>query len=234
MNARFSSAIRAENELGFVAVIPDIKCISPKEGDLLKGRSPIDMAKRLASYGAPAMSVVTERKHFGGSPFLLEVIADAVDVPILRKDFIATQDMLKETVDLGATAALLICAILDEKDLCALIEGSLKLGLEPFVEVCTAREMSLANRYQARLVGINNRNISTLEHDDGNASRTAALAGGLPEGAVLVSESGILSPKDAQLAAASGANAVLVGTALWQADDMAAMYQSLRICSGHV
>jgi indole-3-glycerol phosphate synthase len=229
MSARFSSAIRAENERGYVTVIPDIKCISPKEGDMLKGRSPIETAKQLVCFGAPVLSVVTERERFGGSPDLLQAIAKVADVPILRKDFIKTKDMLKETADIGAAAVLLICAIMNEKILGELIEESLKLGLEPFVEVCTAREMKWANRHHAQLVGINNRDIVTLELDDGNVLRTATLAIGVPEGALLVSESGILSPKDAEMAVASGADAVLVGTVLWPADDMEAMYQSLRV-----
>jgi len=235
MNAvqeRFSAAIAAENEKGFVAVIPDIKCISPKEGDLLRGRSPAHTAKRLVAFGAPLLSVVTEQENFGGSAELLRNITHAVDVPVLRKDFIKSDDMLFESLELKADAVLLICAIMDKKTLEALYEKSLSLGLEPFVEVCNADEMKWANSLDARLVGINNRNILTLEKDSGNPVRTAELVINAPDGALIVSESGILSPEDAKLAASSGANAVLVGTALWQADDMAAMYRELRGAKG--
>jgi len=226
---RFSAAIASENARGFVAVIPDIKCVSPKEGDLLRGRDPVDTAKALVRDGAPVLSVVTERERFGGSTELLSAVAQAVNVPVLRKDFITNEDQLLETAALGAAAVLLICATTDEKDLQALYEKALTLGIEPFVEVHTVQEMELAGRLGARLVGINNRNIVSLERDDGGPRRTAALASGVPTGALLVSESGILSPEDAKLAAASGANAVLVGTALWQARDMGAMYQALRV-----
>jgi indole-3-glycerol phosphate synthase len=229
MSGRFSSAILAENERGYVAVIPDIKRVSPKVGDLLKGRDPVGAAKDLLRYGAPVLSVVTERERFGGSPELLRAIVNATGVPVLRKDFITDTDMLRETAELGAAAVLLICAILDEKSLGRLFETALELGLEPFVEVCTAREMEWAYGLRARLIGVNNRDIVTLEMDDGSPSRTAALAGGLPEGALLVSESGILSPDDALRAASAGANAILVGTALWQAEDMEAAYRSLRV-----
>ena len=99
--------------------------------------------------------------------------------------------------------------------------------MEPFVEVCSAQEMDWAHRLGAGLVGINNRNITALELDDGGPSRTASLAVGKPSGALLVSESGILSAGDARLAASAGVGAVLVGTALWQADDMESMYRSL-------
>ncbi|MCL2308682.1 MAG: indole-3-glycerol-phosphate synthase [Proteobacteria bacterium] len=226
---RFSSAIAAENERGFVAVIPDIKCISPKEGDLLRGRDPVETAKFLAHCGAPALSVVTENERFGGSAELLRAVAQAAGVPVLRKDFITNEDQLLETAELGASAVLLICAITDEKNLKTLHEKALGLGIEPFVEVHTVREMELVRTLGARLIGINNRNIVTLERDDGGPARTAALASGVPAGALLVSESGILSSEDAKLAAASGANAVLVGTALWQARDMGAMYQALCV-----
>jgi len=226
---RFSAAIAAENARGRVAVIPDIKCVSPKEGDLLRGRDPVATAKMLAGGGAPVLSVVTERERFGGSAELLGAIARAVDVPVLRKDFISREDQLRETAELGAAAVLLICAMTDEKSLPALYEKALALGMEAFVEVHTAREMALACTLGARLVGINNRNIVSLERDDGGPARTAALAAGVPADALLVSESGILSAADAKLAAAAGAHAVLVGTALWQARDMGAMYQTLRV-----
>jgi len=226
---RFSTAITSENARGFVAVIPDIKCVSPKEGDLLRGRDPVVTAKTLVRNGAPVLSVVTERQRFGGSTELLSAIAQAVNVPVLRKDFITNEDQLLETAALGAAAVLLICATTDEKNLQALYEKALTLGIEPLVEVHTAQEMELADRLSARLIGINNRNIVSLEKDDGGPDRTAALASRLPTGALLISESGILSAEDAKLAAAAGANAVLVGTALWQARDMGAMYQSLRV-----
>jgi indole-3-glycerol phosphate synthase len=224
----FSSAIMSENERGYIAVIPDIKCISPKEGDLLMGRDPVGMAKYLVQCGAPLLSVVTEQERFGGSVDLFRAIADAVEVPVLRKDFIINETALEETVELGAAAVLLICAITDEKNLKSLYEKALLLDLEPLVEVHTAQEAEFAGNMGARLIGINNRNIMTFEQDDGGPSMTAALAGAIPPDALLVSESGILSVDDAKLAAISGANAVLVGTALWRASDIGAMYKSLR------
>jgi indole-3-glycerol phosphate synthase len=232
MSARFASAITWENTRGFAAVIPDIKCISPKEGDLLRGRDPADTAKYLVRCGAPVLSVVTEEERFGGSAGLLRAIAQTVDVPVLRKDFITKENQISETAELGAAAVLLICSITDEENLVKLYEKALRQGIEPLVEVHTAREMELAKKIGARLIGINNRDIMTFERDDGGPGLTAALASGAPDDAVLISESGILSPEDAKLAVASGANAVLVGTALWLADNMGAMYQSLRVERG--
>jgi len=227
MNMRFSSAILIENARGFAAVVPDIKCVSPKHGDLLRGRNPVETARLLVRCGAPVLSVVTERKNFGGSLDLLRAVAET-GVPVLRKDFIVEEAQLHETIEMGAAAALLICATTEPAVLIKLYERALKLGLEPLVEVCTAEEMRLARELGAGLVGVNNRNIASLELDSGGPSRTAQLAELAPEHAVLISESGILSAQDARLAVEAGANAVLVGTALWQADDMAAMYQSLR------
>lgn len=240
----FSSAIAAENARGFTAVIPDIKCVSPKEGDLLRGRDPVETAKYLVQSGAPLLSVVTERENFGGSPGLLRSIAQAVDVPVLRKDFITNTDMLEETAGLGAAAVLLIYASAGEANIKLFYEKSIDLGLEPFVEVHTAKEMEFARKLGARLIGINNRDILTLERDSGGPGRTAALmAEARGEGAdpgsgplaetLFISESGIMSPEDAAFAAASGANAILVGTALWQAGDMGAMYQALRVERKH-
>jgi indole-3-glycerol phosphate synthase len=229
---RFSSAIISENKRGFAAVIPDIKCVSPKEGDLLQGRDPAETAKYLIDCGASVLSVVTEGRNFGGSNKLLADIARSTGAPVLRKDFITSAEQISETAELGAAAVLLICAVTDEKKLCMLYEKSLKADVEPFVEVCTAEEMKLARRLGARLIGVNNRDIITLERDGGGPSRTAALASGRPAGTVLVSESGILSPDDAVTAAAAGANAVLVGTALWKARDMGEMYRSLRVRIG--
>ncbi len=226
---RFSAAIASENAKGCTAVIPDIKCRSPKEGDLLKGRNPVETAKYLVGCGAPVLSVVTEQADFGGSPDLLLSIAKSTGVPVLRKDFIKDTAMLHETVKCGASAVLLICAITDDENIKVLYETSLELGLEPLIEVCTVKEMEFACRLGARLIGINNRDILTGERDNGTPERTAALSALSPKGAVLISESGILSAEDAKLAVLSGADAVLVGTALWQASDMAEMYQTLRI-----
>lgn len=229
---RFAAAVIAENAHGRVAVIPDIKCASPKEGDLLHGRDPVVVAKFLVRCGAPVLSVVTEREHFSGSPGLLRAVAEKAGVPVLRKDFITSESALEESAELGASAVLLICALTDANTLAKLHEKAVTLGLEPLVEVHSENELRLAVSLGARLIGINNRNIMTLERDDGGPSRTLALASGAPKDALLVSESGILSPDEARLAASAGAHALLVGTALWRTHDMASMYQSLRVERG--
>ena len=227
MNTRFSEAIVRKKSEGGIPVIPDIKCVSPKEGDLLRGRDPVETAKLLAELGAPAVSVVTEPINFGGSVELLRAVAEATGLPALRKDFIMDADDLKRTKDYGADAVLLICAVQPEPLLFKLYEQTLSIGLEPLVEVHTKEEMSLVKELGARLVGINNRDILELEKDGGMVSVTGRLAGYAPKGAVLISESSIRSHGEAKQAIELGADAALVGTALWTSGDIRAFYTEL-------
>jgi indole-3-glycerol phosphate synthase len=141
--------------------------------------------------------------------------------------------MLKDTVTLGASAVLLLCAITDNKTLAALYNKALEWGLEPLVEVHTEQEMEFAIKLKACLIGVNNRDIRRLERDNGRSDQTVALAANVPNGTLLISESGILSPSDAKLAVSAGADAILVGTALWQADDVEIVYHSLRVERGN-
>ena len=181
---------------GFIPVIPDIKCVSPKEGELLRGRDPVQLAKELAAAGASALSVVTEHNNFGGSCALLEGIAKAVELPVLRKDFIREVDDIKKTRDMGARAVLIICAMLPPAVLVKLYEEALRIGLEALVETCK-EELLFAGQLGAKLVGINNRNIVRLELDNGGVSH-ASLIAHKPKGAVLISESGIRTPAEAR------------------------------------
>lgn len=227
MNTKFSDALLARKQAGFIPVIPDIKCTSPKEGDLLRGRDPVEAAKLLAKAGAPALSVVTEPINFGGSIELLERIAAATTLPILRKDFITCAEDLKLTKACGAEAILLLCATQPFPLLVKLYEEALRIGLEPLVEAHTKEELILAGKIGAKLVGINNRNILELEKDDGTVSATAQLAKYKPKDAILISESSIQTPAQAQAAIRAGADAVLIGTAIWQAENMRECYLAL-------
>ncbi len=227
MSLYFSEALITKKQAGFIPVIPDIKCFSPREGDLLRGREPLQMARLLADAGAPALSVVTEPRSFGGSLKLLEQVAAAIKLPVLRKDFITSPDEVKITRDCGAKALLLICALLDYSRLLELYEEALKIGLEPLVEVHNREDLILAGKIGAQLVGINNRNILELETDSGTVATTEMLADCKPPGSVLISESSIRTPAEAQAAFRAGADAVLVGTAIWQAEDPRECYLAL-------
>lgn len=233
MYTKFSSAIVASKKKGFIPVIPDLKKYSPGEGDLFRGRDPVEAARQLADAGAPALSVVTEPEHFCGSLRILEQVAKVTDRPILRKDFINNADDLRITKDCGAEAILLICAAHTRADLAQLYEAALSFGLEPLVETHTREELEWAGRVGAKLIGINNRNILELEKDDGNVSTTELLAAyALPE-AVLISESAIRTPEEVKAAIRAGADAVLVGTALWQAENIIKCYREFSQCMGN-
>lgn len=217
-------------------VIPDIKCFSPKEGDLMRGRNPVLYAQSLQRAGAPVLSVVTEEKEFHGSLSMLREIADAVDVPILRKDFIHTREELIETKEAGASAILLMCSCLEKEELFYLYEQALEIGLDPFVETHVAEDFEIVHALGAKLVGINNRDILVLERDEGNVSNTISLAKLAPKDAFLITESSIQNPMQVRAAIQAGADAALVGTAILQAEYTEAFYKmmcrkvSLKIC----
>jgi indole-3-glycerol phosphate synthase len=232
MNTRFSDALRARKKAGFTPVIPDFKAISPQHGDLFRGRDPLETARRLMREGATALSVVTEPEAFGGSLDLLRRMVSETGLPVLRKDFITSPEDLKITRACGAEAVLLICAMHTLSALTALYDTAMSMGLEPLVEAHTQEELGWAAQLGARLVGINNRDILALERDGGTVSATASLAGHAPRNAFLVSESAIGTAAEAQAAIRAGVDAVLVGTALWQAADMGACYRALCAGSG--
>lgn len=223
----FTASLRRKVQEGYVPVIPDFKMISPSEGPLFQGREVIQAAKAMEGAGAPALSVVTENFDFGGSLELMAQIAEAVSIPVLRKDFVKTVKDVEETAALGAKAILLICACMSEDTLKTLYDASLKAGLEPLVEAHTKKELALTADLGAKLVGINNRDILTLERDGGTVSTTAKLGAAKPGGSFLISESGILSPSDVRTALTHGADAVLVGTAIWKAADPYRFYREL-------
>lgn len=223
----FTEALHDCAQAGYVPVIPDFKVISPAEGPLFAGRDIIESAIRMEQAGAPALSVVTEGKEFGGSVELLREIAGAVTLPILRKDFIKNRADVEETVRMGASAILLICACMSEEQLRELYHASLELGIDPLVEAHSEAELRLAASLGAKLVGINNRDILALERDGGTVDTTARLSVAKPKGAFLISESGIQTPEDVRNALRSGADAVLVGTAIWKAEDTVGFYQEL-------
>lgn len=222
-----SAALWKQHVLGKIPVIPDIKCKSPGEGDLLLGRDPAAIAKSLAAAGAPAISVVTEGEHFGGSPELLRQIARAVSIPILRKDFITTREQLLESVEIGASAVLLISAILEKGQLPKLLEEALALGLEPLVETHNEVEIIAANGLPVTFLGINNRNIIEWEMDKGSVNTTEKLASLVRPGVFILSESSVTTTGDVQRARAAGAHGVLVGTAILRAPEPVEMYLKL-------
>lgn len=216
---RFTGALAAARAVGLAPVVAEVKCISPKQGDLLRGRGPAVLARSMQDAGAACISVVTEPEHFGGSLELLQTIRSAVSIPVLRKDFIRTGDEVRRTADAGADCMLLIVSMLEWELLAQLHELAHTLGLETLVEVHDALELQKALTLDLDLLGINNRDITRLERDEGNVDRTLDLMRQVPVGLNVISESGLGSVEDVRLVLQAGAAGVLIGTSILQQDD---------------
>ena len=193
------------------SVIAEVKRRSPSKGDLADIADPAELAQKYAAGGAAAISVLTERRRFGGSLADLRAVRAAVDTPILRKDFIVTTYQLVEARAAGADLALLIVAALDDDTLRRLYDEACELGLTVLVEVHDEPETERAVALGAELIGVNARNLKTLQIHDDTFGRLAPL---VPADRVKVAESGIFGPADVQRFVAEGARAVLVGEAL--------------------
>ena len=193
------------------SVIAEVKRRSPSKGDLADIPDPAELAGAYARGGAAAISVLTEQRRFGGSLDDLRAVRAAVDVPVLRKDFIVEDYQLVEARAAGADLALLIVAALGDDDLRRLHDTARELGLTVLVEVHDEAETERAVALGAELVGVNARNLKTLAVDAATFGRLAPL---VPDDRVLVAESGISGRHDVQRHVAEGARVVLVGEAL--------------------
>ena len=224
-----AGSIRRRQAEGLMPVLSEIKVRSPKEGDLLRGRAPEDLAAVMAATPIAGLSVVTDLIHFGGDTDIIRTIRPLVDVPILRKDFTTSERDLDETVDCGADAILITVCFLDDEPLARLCAGARERGLETLVEVHDDKEIARVTGLGLRpdVLGVNNRDIQIGETDDGDVTLTERLVPMLPPGSVLLSESAITGPDDARRARTAGADAVLVGTAILQAPDPAEAIQAL-------
>jgi len=207
-----------------VSVIAEVKRRSPSKGELAEIAEPAVLADAYARGGAAAISVLTEERRFGGSLADLRAVRSAVDLPVLRKDFIVTPYQLLEARAAGADLALLIVAALDDDALRSLHDEARELGLTVLVEVHDEAETERAVALGAELIGINARNLRTLAVDPDTFGRLAPL---VPEDRVLVAESGIAGPADAVSFADQGARVVLVGEALVRDGDPEAAVRAL-------
>ncbi|MDO8107575.1 indole-3-glycerol phosphate synthase TrpC [Isoptericola sp. b441] len=194
-----------------VGVIAEVKRSSPSKGALAPILDPAALAAQYAAGGASAISVLTEGRRFGGSLDDLDAVRAAVDVPVLRKDFVVTPYQVWESRAHGADIVLLIVAALEQTVLTSLVERVHSLGMTALVEVHDAEELSRAVDAGARCLGVNARNLKTLEVDRTTFARLAPL---VPPGIVRVAESGVRGPHDVMDHARSGADAVLVGESL--------------------
>jgi len=218
----FREAInRGPEALGLIA---EVKKASPSAGVIAENFDPVQIAKTYESAGANAISVLTDEKFFQGSLASMTRVREAVGLPILRKDFILHEVQIYEASCAGADAILLIVAALEQEQLKHLLAVATAFQLDVLVEVHTLEEMDRALETEARIIGINNRNLGTFQVD---LKTTEELSEEVPEDIVLVSESGIKTAADTRRVLESGCNAVLVGETLMRADDVHAAVEEL-------
>ncbi len=209
-----------------VAVIAEIKRMSPSKGLI---RADFDAEKIALAYqaaGAAAISVLTDEKFFGGSLAILRQVRAAVPTPLLRKDFTIDPYQIDEARVAGADAVLLIVAALSDRELAALQAHAIGLGLDVLVEVHDEKELERALAIGSKLIGVNNRDLKSFAVDLGTTERLAARIGD-PE-VVLVAESGIGSPADVARLARAGARGFLVGESLMRMPDPGRALEALR------
>ncbi|MCW2665982.1 MAG: indole-3-glycerol phosphate synthase [Frankiales bacterium] len=191
-----------------IAVIAEVKRSSPSKGALAAIADPAALAADYEAGGASIISVLTERRRFGGSLADLDAVRARVDVPVLRKDFVVSSYQVWEARAHGADVVLLIVAALEQNALVSLIERTESLGMTALVEVHDEAELARALEAGVSVVGVNARDLRTLEVDRGVFGRLAPM---FPEGIVKIAESGVRGPHDLLAYAAAGADAVLVG-----------------------
>jgi len=220
-HGRFRAALQATP---FIRVIAEIKRHSPSAGAILAGADAVQVAGDYALHGAACISVLTDGPHFGGNLKDLHEVRSAVEVPLLRKDFILERYQVLQAKLAGADAVLLIAEILDDACLARLIRAIESLGMDALVECYEAENVQRVVNAGATLIGINNRNLHTFEV---KLEHTLDLAKRVPSHCTLVSESGIKSRADVEKLAASGVKAILVGETLMRSGKMETMLKEL-------
>jgi indole-3-glycerol phosphate synthase len=206
-------------------VIAEVKRSSPSKGALADIGDPAGLAEKYQEARASVVSVLTERRRFGGSLEDLDAVRKKVTIPVLRKDFMVDEYQFLEARAHGADVVLLIVAALSKSQLKDFYDLSTELGMASLIEVHTAQELESAMEINPRIVGVNSRNLKTLEVD---TSAFSQLIPEIPENIIRVAESGISSRSDVELAENSGATAILVGEALVKSGDpISAMHELL-------
>lgn len=213
-----------------VQVIAEVKRASPSRGSLADIPDPAELARRYEAGGAHVISVLTEERFFGGSLADLAAVRAAVEIPVLRKDFVVTSYQLWEARAAGADLVLLIVAALPQEALVSLVERAESLGMTALVEVHDEREVERAVAANATVIGVNARNLKTLDVDRGTFGRVAPT---IPERCVKIAESGVRGPRDLLGYAAEGADAVLVGESLVTQGDPEAAVHDLVTAGAH-
>ena len=213
-----------------ISVIAEVKRSSPSRGAIADIVDPAALAVDYAAGGAETISVLTEQRRFGGTLDDLRAVRAAVSIPVLRKDFIVTAYQLWEARAAGADLALLIVAALDDNELSGLLDRGRSIGLTMLVEVHTDDEVARALDAGADLIGVNARNLKTLEVDRDTFAQLAPL---IPDGVVRVAESGVRGPHDVLEYARNGADVVLVGESLVTGKEPRAAVSDLVAAGAH-
>jgi indole-3-glycerol phosphate synthase len=216
----FAAALRGEG----LACIAEIKRRSPSKGDLDPALQPDRVAKEYEAGGAACLSVLTDEDYFGGSPDDLRAARQASGLPALRKDFTVREADVADARLMGADAILLIVAALDDDELRGFSALARTLSLTALVEVHDESELERALRADARVIGVNQRDLTTFNVDH---ERACTLAARIPSDVIAVAESGIRDGDDARRLADAGYDAILVGETLVRASDRAAELRSL-------
>lgn len=211
-NFAFEKALKTPR-LSFIC---ECKKASPSKGLISPEFNYLDIAREYESAGADCISVLTEPEYFLGHDNYLKEIAEAVNIPCLRKDFTVDEYMIFQAKLLGASAVLLICSLLNEKKLREYISICDQLGLSALVEAHDENEINMAVNSGARVIGVNNRNLNDFTVNTDNALKLRRL---IPDNILFVSESGVKDSNDIKRIRESGADAVLIGEALMKAHD---------------
>ncbi len=215
-------ALRTNPDIAFIC---ECKKASPSKGLIEPDFDYLNIAKAYEKAGADAISVLTEPKYFLGDKKYLEEIAGAVNIPCLRKDFTVDEYMIYEARLLGASAVLLICAILDEKTLKNYMQICDTLGLSALVEAHDEEEVKLALSVGAKIIGVNNRNLKDFSVSNENSRRLRAL---IPKDVIFVSESGVKTAEDIRALKEIGVDAVLIGETMMRAADKTEKLKELK------
>ncbi len=202
---------------GGIQLIAEVKKASPSKGLLREDFHPVEIARIYEANGAAAISVLTEDRYFLGRPEYVRRIHQAVRVPLLMKDFVIDEDQIYEAWFYGASAVLLIVAILDDEQIASFIQTATRLDMDCLVEVHNEEELKRAVDQGAEIIGVNNRDLRTFDVTLEVSERLIPL---IPSDKVVVAESGIHTHQDLQRLKKLGVNAVLVGEALMRAKDI--------------
>ena len=208
-----------------IAFICEVKKASPSKGIICEDFSPVKIAKEYEKAGANAISVLTEEFYFKGNSNFLSDIRKEVEIPILRKDFIFDTYQIYEARVIGADAILLIAGILSTDRIIQFSKIAKSVGLDCLVEVHNEEELAKALKAECDIIGINNRNLKTFEV---SLETTKSLASMISNGAIIVSESGIVTSDDISFVKKNGANAVLVGETLMRSNNVKMTLDELR------